>query len=158
MDRNIIAIPTRLRLQTQIQATRLWAEDDAMKAAWQWAKKWCKTEELETVKVSRPPTTVITANGSIDTTEEVTVYVKDVEMFVTVQLLEDTPAVLSRRNTAKKLGAHKSGKKAKIQEISRMAKLYLPSALNSSLSSFSVDQVKHTLRFQQKIHLQAPTS
>ena len=52
-------------------------------------------EELETVKVSRRPTTVITADGSINATEEATVYVKDLDMFVTVQLLKDTPAVLS---------------------------------------------------------------
>ena len=52
-------------------------------------------EELETVKVPRRPSTVITANGSIDTNEEVTVYVKDLDILVTVQLFEDTPAVLS---------------------------------------------------------------
>ena len=52
-------------------------------------------EELETVKVPRLPTTVITANGSIDTNEEATVYVKDLDILVTVQLFEDTPAVLS---------------------------------------------------------------
>ena len=37
----------------------------------------------------------MTAHGSIDSTEEATVYVKDLEMLVTVQLLEDTPAVSS---------------------------------------------------------------
>ena len=37
--------------------------------------------------------TVITSDGSIDTTEEATVYVKDLDMFVTVQHIEDTPAV-----------------------------------------------------------------
>ena len=42
--------------------------------------------------MSRLLTTVITANGSIDTTEKATAYVKDLDMFVTVQLLEDTPA------------------------------------------------------------------
>ena len=49
-------------------------------------------EELETVNVSRRPTTVITADGSINATEEAMVYVKDWDMFVTVQLLKDTPA------------------------------------------------------------------
>ena len=52
-------------------------------------------EELESVKVPRLPSTVITANGSIDTNEEATVYVKDLEVLVTVQLFEDTPAVQS---------------------------------------------------------------
>ena len=50
-------------------------------------------EELETANLPRLPTTVITANGSLDTTEEATVYVRDLDMFVAVQLLENTPAV-----------------------------------------------------------------
>ena len=50
---------------------------------------------LETVRVSRRPTTVITANGSIETNEEATVDVKDLHLFVTVQLLDDTPLVVS---------------------------------------------------------------
>ena len=50
---------------------------------------------LETVRVSISPTTVVTANGQVQTNEEVTVYVKELDLFVTVKLLEDTPAVLS---------------------------------------------------------------
>ena len=38
---------------------------------------------------------MITANGSIDTTDGAIVSVKDLDMFVAIQLLEDTPAVLS---------------------------------------------------------------
>ena len=38
----------------------------------------------------RLPSTVIMANGSIETTEEAIVYVKDLDMFATVQLLVDT--------------------------------------------------------------------
>ena len=56
-------------------------------------------EGWETVKVSRLPTTVITAKGSIDTTEEATVYVQDWDVFVTVQPVEDTPEVLSLGKT-----------------------------------------------------------
>ena len=51
-------------------------------------------KELETVTVSRLPTTVIIAKGSIDTTEEAIVYVKDLDMFAMVHLLEDTPTGL----------------------------------------------------------------
>ena len=39
-------------------------------------------------------TTVITAIWLIDTTEEATIYVKELDTFVTVQLLEDSPVVL----------------------------------------------------------------
>ena len=51
--------------------------------------------ELETVKVSKNRTTVVTANGEVQTKEEATVYVEELDLFVTAKLLEDTPAVLS---------------------------------------------------------------
>ena len=51
--------------------------------------------ELDTVKVLKNPTTVVAANGEVQTKEEATVYVKELDFFVTVKLLEDTPAVLS---------------------------------------------------------------
>ena len=37
----------------------------------------------------------MTANGEVQTNEEAQVYVQDLDMFVTVQLLDETPAVLS---------------------------------------------------------------
>ena len=39
--------------------------------------------------------TVITANGEVQTNEEATVYVSELEKFLTMKLLEDTPAVQS---------------------------------------------------------------
>ena len=47
---------------------------------------------------------MIAANGSIDTTEEATVHAQDLDMFVTVQLVEDTPAVLSLENFCEENG------------------------------------------------------
>ena len=41
------------------------------------------------------PTIVITANGEVQTHEEATVYVKEFDIFLTVKVLENTPAVLS---------------------------------------------------------------
>ena len=58
------------------------------------SKKDLNLAELE-VRVSRNPTTVITANGEVKTNEDATVYVYDLDLFVTVQIFEDTPAVLS---------------------------------------------------------------
>ena len=52
--------------------------------------------ELETVTTSRSPTTVMTANGEVQTHEEATVYVKELDVFLTMKVLEDTPAVLSQ--------------------------------------------------------------
>ena len=57
------------------------------------SKKVLTEDEWDTIRVSRSPTTVTTANGSIDTDEEETENVKDLEMLVTVQLLDETPAV-----------------------------------------------------------------
>ena len=54
-----------------------------------------RTPELETVQVSRNPTRAITDNGEVQTKEEATVCVNDLDLFVAVQILEDTPAVLS---------------------------------------------------------------
>ena len=58
-------------------------------------RKDLNSAELDTVRTSRNPTTVITANGEVQKNEEATVYVYDSDLFVTVQILEDTPAVLS---------------------------------------------------------------
>ena len=51
--------------------------------------------ELETVTTSRSPMTVITANGEVQTNEEATVYVRELDIFWTMKLLKDTLAVLS---------------------------------------------------------------
>ena len=59
------------------------------------SKKVLNSAELETVTTSRSPTTVITADGEVQTNEEATVYVKELNIFLTKKLLEDTPAVLS---------------------------------------------------------------
>ena len=45
-------------------------------------------------ETSRSPTTVMTA-GEVQTREEATVYVKELDLFVTVMLLEETPALFS---------------------------------------------------------------
>ena len=49
------------------------------------------------VRVSRNQTKGITANGNVQNKEKATVYVKDLALFVTVQLLKNTPLVLSLR-------------------------------------------------------------
>ena len=55
------------------------------------SKKDLNSAELETVRVSKNPTTVVTANGEVQTREEATVYVKQLDLFVKVVLLEETP-------------------------------------------------------------------
>ena len=55
------------------------------------SKKDLNSAELETVTTS----TVITANGEVQTNEEATVYVRELDTFLTMKVLEHTPAVLS---------------------------------------------------------------
>ena len=59
------------------------------------SKKDLNSAVLETMRTSRSPTTVMTANGEVQTREEATVDVKQLDIFVKVMLLEETHAVLS---------------------------------------------------------------
>ena len=58
-------------------------------------KKDLSDAEIDTLTKSRTPTIVITSNGEVQTHEEATVYVKELDIFLTVKVLENTPAVLS---------------------------------------------------------------
>ena len=55
------------------------------------SKKDLNKAELETVRISKNPTVVMTANGEVRAKEQTTVYGKEFDLFVTV----NTPAVLS---------------------------------------------------------------
>ena len=59
------------------------------------SKKDLSDAEMEDLTKSGSPTTVITANGEVQTHEEATVYVKELDIFLTMKVLENTPAVLS---------------------------------------------------------------
>ena len=51
--------------------------------------------EMDTLTKSCSPTIVITANGEVQTHEEAIVYVKELDLFLTMKVLDNTPAVLS---------------------------------------------------------------
>ena len=59
------------------------------------SRKDLNSAEMDTLTTSRSPTTVITANGEVQTHEDATVHVKELEIFLTLKVLENTPAVLS---------------------------------------------------------------
>ena len=59
------------------------------------SRKDLSDAEMDTLTKSCTPTIVITANGEVQTHEEATVYVKGLDIFLTMKVLEDTPAVLS---------------------------------------------------------------
>ena len=58
-------------------------------------QKDLNSAELETMRTSRSPTTVMTSNDEVQTREEATEDVKQLDLFVNVMLLEETPDVLS---------------------------------------------------------------
>ena len=59
------------------------------------SKKDLNSADMNTLTKSCSPTIVITANGVVQTHEEAAVYVKELDIFLTVKVLENTPAVLS---------------------------------------------------------------
>ena len=59
------------------------------------SKKDLSKAEMDTLTKSCSPTIVITANGEVQTHEEAIVYVKELDMFLTMKVVENTSAVLS---------------------------------------------------------------
>ena len=61
------------------------------------SKKDLSEAEMDTLTKSRSLTIVITANGEVQTHEEAIVYVKELDLFVTMKVLEDTRALIARK-------------------------------------------------------------
>ena len=59
------------------------------------SRKDLHSAELDILQASRNPATVGTAIGEVQTNEEATVYVNDLDLFLTVKIIEDTPSVVS---------------------------------------------------------------
>ena len=59
------------------------------------SKKDLGNAEIDTLTKSCSPTIVITANGEVQTHEEAIVSVKELDIFLTMKVIENTPAVLS---------------------------------------------------------------
>ena len=59
------------------------------------SKKDLCNAEMDTLTKSCSPTIVLTANGEVQTQEEAIVYVHELDIFLTMKVLENMPAVLS---------------------------------------------------------------
>ena len=59
------------------------------------SKKDMSDAEMDTLTKSCSPTILIIANGEVQTHEEATVHVKELDIFLTLKVLENTQAVLS---------------------------------------------------------------
>ena len=78
------------------------------------SKKDLSKAEMDTLTKSCSPTIVITANGEVQTHEEAIVYVKELEKFLTMKVLENTPAVYYRSESfAMKTGIPTNGSRVK---------------------------------------------
>ena len=66
------------------------------------SKKDLNSAELQTMGISTSSTTVMTANGEVQTREEATVYVKELNFFVTVKLLEEITGRSFTRKTLRR--------------------------------------------------------
>ena len=109
--------PNAPKFEDRSQEETEWQEQGAREAAWKLAKSVLKFKqefvvgsgasmhmiskkdlnnaEMETLTKSCSPTIVITANGEVQTHEEAIVYVKELDIFLTMKVLDNTPAVLS---------------------------------------------------------------
>ena len=83
------------------------------------SKKDLSSDELDTLRRSRNPITVVTANGEVQTNEEAQVCVHDPDLVVLVQLLEETPAVCRLENTAKTTDIPMSGSTVKNPRLTK---------------------------------------
>ena len=77
------------------------------------SKKDLSNAEMDTLTKSCSPTRVITANGEVQTHAEAIVYIKELDIFLTMKVLENTPAVLSLGKFAMKTGILTNGSMVK---------------------------------------------
>ena len=80
---------------------------------------------METLRKSRNTTTVIAANGEVQTSEEAPVNVHDLDLFVTVQILDDTPAVMSSRKVCGEHGSANEWAGGQKPHLTRHGKRFL---------------------------------
>ena len=115
------------------------------------SRKDLNSTELETVRVSKSPITIITANGEVQTNEESTVYVKELGLFVTAKLFDagksltwealkttDTPTsgpVVSYHISVKMTEGYNATRKNYVRSLSQHYQLVLPVRLQVHLRS-----------------------
>ena len=98
------------------------------------SKKDLSKAEMETLTKSCSPTIVKTANGEVQTQEEAIVYVKELGIFLTMKVLENTPAILLL------------GKRTGIPTNGSMVKNYI--SLRTGFGLFATQRTLFLLWFQ----------
>ena len=77
------------------------------------SKRDLNSAELEPVRVSKSPTTVVTASGDVPTKEEATVHVRELDLFVTECFLKIHRQFFHSENSAKITGFTTTGPSVK---------------------------------------------
>ena len=77
------------------------------------SKKDLSNAEMDTLTKSSSPTIVITANGEVQTHEEAIVHVKELDIFLTMKVLEKSPAYCRSESFAMKTGIPTNGSMVK---------------------------------------------
>ena len=80
------------------------------------SKKDLCSGEMDILRRSRNTTLVMTEKGEVQTNEEAQVHVHDLDLFVTVQLLDETPAIYRFVCFALNTDIHMSGKTVKTHD------------------------------------------
>ena len=109
------------------------------------SRKDLNSADLEPIRVSSNPTTIITATGEVQTNEEATMYFHDLELFVTKQILEDTSAVLPLGKLCEDHGYSfewTSGQKSHLIKNDKIIPIVVPGL--STGSSFSTASTSST--------------
>ena len=92
--------------------------------------------EMDTLTKSWSPTIVITANGEVQTHEEAIVYVKELDFFLTMKVLENTSQQYCRSESfAMKTGIPTNGSMVK-NHISLKTEFGLPVTRRTSFQSW----------------------
>ena len=106
------------------------------------SKKDLSDAEMDTLTKSCSPTIVITASGEVQTHEEAIVYVKELGIFLTMKVLENTPAVLSLGKLCDETDIPMNGSMVKNHISSKTGFGYLAIRRTSFLLWFQACQVR----------------
>ena len=117
------------------------------------SKKDLNSAELDTLTKSCSPSKVITANGEVQTHEEAAVYFKELDIFLTMTVLENTAAVLSLESFAMKTDILMNGSMVKNHISSETGFGYTATRRTSFLSWFQACQVHLLDRHRPQRHL-----
>ena len=132
------------------------------------SKKDLSDAEMDILTKSCSPTIVITANGEVQTHEEATVYVKELDIFLTMKVIKNTPTVPSLGKLCDENGyscewingqkPHLIKNGFRIQCITENFVPIVVPGLSASSSSSSLSSTSMTLSRQEIDHLTSSSS